>query len=294
MLFIFDAYILHWFGLEKKPRIEWDYVAREFNSRFKFPGRPSASLRRKVKILQFFNSISSIDEVNAFLWLPQTCNRIIWMATVCLFGLTAFNIAIQSWYRYEYNATVLSLETSYRSWRYPLFGYTVCSNYTDEAAISAIVGKQWNVGKGNALYAYYVEFVRTIATTTYLSLHNYERYANDETLQNVDMLDMIRTVRRGYLDGLNRSEFSSIITEFGVCYTTGYFRNNLRNNPHFADDVMKSYRSAPKYAYSDVMELSISPYHLDIDANSTIVSKWLVEYRQDLHTSDGFVSVYSQ
>lgn len=195
------------------------------------------------------------------------------MATVCLFALIAFNVAIRNWYRYEYNATVLSLETSYRSWRYPLFGYTVCSNYTDEVAISAIVENQWNVSKGHALYTYYVEFVRTIATTTYQSLHNYERYAADETLQQVDMLNVVRTVRREYLNGLNRSEFSPIITEFGVCYTTGYFRNNLRNNPHFADDVMKTYRSAPKYTYSDFMETSISPYHLDKGANSTIVSK---------------------
>lgn len=194
------------------------------------------------------------------------------MGTVGLFALIALNIATRHWYRYEYNATVLSLEINYRSWRYPLFGITVCSNYTDDVAISTIVTKQWNISKGDTAYAYYEEFVRTIATTTYNSLNNYERYATDESLQNINMLNVIRTVRHDYLKGLNRKEFSPIITEFGLCYTNGYFRNNLRLNPQFADDVLKTYHSAPRYTYSNVMQMNISPYVFDRNANITIVS----------------------
>lgn len=194
------------------------------------------------------------------------------MATVCVFALIAFNVAIRHWYRYENNATVLSLETDYRAWHYPLFGITVCSNYTDDAAIAAIVEMNWNVTKGHTLYMYYEDFVRTIATTTHHSLHNYGRFAADVTLQNVNMLDMVTMVRRKYLNGLDRTVFTPIITEFGVCYTNGYFRNNLRLNPHFADDVLKTYHSAPRFTYLDVMQMSIAPYVFDKKANITIVS----------------------
>lgn len=191
---------------------------------------------------------------------------------MCLFALIAYNISIQHWYRYEYNATVLSLETNYRSWSYPLFGITVCSNYTDDVAISAIVEKQWNVSIGSTSYSYYEEFVRTIATTTYNSLSSFERYATDETVQSIDMIDVVRTVRREYLKGLDRNIYSPIITEFGVCYTNGYFRNNLRKNPRFADEVLEKYHSAPRYTHSDATEMSISPYFLDKNFNLTIVS----------------------
>lgn len=199
-------------------------------------------------------------------------NRILWLATVCLFAWIAFAVAGRHWHRFKYNATVLSLETNYRSWRYPLFGITVCSNYTGDVAISALVEKQWNLTRGHAAYSYYEEFVRTIATTTYLSLHRFERYAADENLQFIDMLDVVREVRKEYLDGLNRKKFNAIITEYGVCYTNGYFRNNLRNIPHFADDVLNEYRRAPRYSYSDVMEMSVSPHIFDTTANMTIVS----------------------
>lgn len=191
---------------------------------------------------------------------------------VCIFALIAFKVAARHWYRYEYNATVLSLETDYRSWRYPLFGITVCSNYTDDDAIAAIVEMHWNVSKGHTSYMYYEEFVRTIATTTYHSLHNYGRYAADKSLHNVDMLDVIKTVRQKYLDGLDRQVFSPIITEFGVCYTNGYFRNNLRRHPHFAADVLEKHRKDPRFTYTDVMTMNISPYVLDKQSNITIVS----------------------
>lgn len=199
-------------------------------------------------------------------------NRILWLTTVCFFAWIAISVAGRHWHRFKYNATVLSLETNYRSWRYPLFGITVCSNYTNDEAISAIVGKQWNISKGHAAYSYYDEFVRTIATTTYLSLHNFERYAADETLQFIDMLNVMRIVRRKYLDRLNRKKFSPIITEYGVCYTNGYFRNSLRFKPHFASDVLEKYQRATRYTYSDVMELIVSPYIYDRSANITIVS----------------------
>lgn len=153
-----------------------------------------------------------------------------------------------------------------------MFGITVCSNYTDDSAISTIVEKQWNVSRGSTSYAYYEEFVRTIATTTYSSLSNFERYATDESVQSIDMIDVVRTVRREYLKGLDRNTYSPIITEFGVCYTNGYFRNNLRRNPRFADEVMEKYHSATRYTHSDQMEMSILPYFFDKNTNFTIVS----------------------
>lgn len=217
-------------------------------------------------------SVSIIHERLQFFFGSVDRNRILWLAIVCLFAWAAFSVAGRHWYRFEYNATVLSLETNYRSWRYPLFGITVCSNYTDDVAITTIVEKQWNISRGHASYSYYDEFVRTIATTTYLSLHNYGRYAADETLQTVDMLNVIRSVRREYLDGLNRKEFSPIITEYGVCYTNGYLRNNLRHKPNLAADVQKTYLRAPRYTHSDGMIMSVSPYPLDRTANITIVS----------------------
>lgn len=230
---------------------------------------------RRLHIVERYYILHVFGSSNVYKFYASSCdrNRILWLMIVCLFALIACNVAVRHWYRYENNATVLSLETGYRSWHYPLFGITVCSNYTDDEAITAIVETQWNISKGHASYAYYDDFVRTIATTTYHSLHMYRRYAADETVQDVDMLNVIRAVRGKYFEGLNRNEFSPIITEFGVCYTNGYFRNNLRRNPHFATDVLKAAHNEPRFMYTDVMGMSISPYELDKSSNITIVSR---------------------
>lgn len=199
-------------------------------------------------------------------------SRSLWLIGVTMFAFIAFTIGIQHWYRYEYNATVVSLQTDYRSWQYPLFGITVCSNYTDDVAIATIVKTKWNVSKGHTSYAYYDEFVRIIATTTYSTLHKYERYAVDETVQNVDMYDVLMSARKTYLKALKNGVHSPIVTEFGVCYTTGYFRNEMRQNPHFAKEVLQKYYNAPQYIYSDFMKMNVIPHQLDNDTNITIVS----------------------
>lgn len=62
--------------------------------------------------------------------------------------------------------------------------------------IIGIPSSKWGVNHSHPSYDYYIGFVKAVANVSYHSLDLFKKYANDDTLNSVDMLDLAVKVCR--------------------------------------------------------------------------------------------------
>lgn len=55
--------------------------------------------------------------------------------------------------------------------------------------------RKWGVSDSDEKYAYYMDFVKIVSNTSYRTLDLYEKFMDDDTLKNVDFLELASSVR---------------------------------------------------------------------------------------------------
>lgn len=78
-------------------------------------------------------------------------NRILWLLLVIVFAVLAISVNKRNYYRYMHNATNHAVEVRYQLWTFPMFGFTVCSNYTNVKRTSELV-QRWAVNRFTGIY----------------------------------------------------------------------------------------------------------------------------------------------
>lgn len=70
-----------------------------------------------------------------------------------------------------------------------------------------------------------MEFIKTVVISNVINLELFDKYKNDRTLKNIDMLYVARVMLEPFAPVRSNSDgfdftFNIVITEFGVCYSS--------------------------------------------------------------------------
>ncbi|XP_075225732.1 pickpocket protein 19-like [Lycorma delicatula] len=160
----------------------------------------------------------------------------VWAVAVSLSIAASTILIYNSWYRYYTNPTVISLQKDYRTWELPFPAATVCftdklndtlaTNFIKKTYIShfCIFCKQ--VLSIQEKSDYYKDFLSSIANAKYGTLHNFFKYKNDKSFQNLDLADIAHqvSVKMIFHSTIFNPKYKDMgfletLTEMGLCYT---------------------------------------------------------------------------
>lgn len=133
---------------------------------------------------------------------------------VILAAAGAIALSLSNWRRYSANPTVVSLRKDFRNWNNVFPSATACflertnkefaNKYVFEYVFS-VNGKvksnsildysKWGSTENDEKYHYYMDFVKTVANVSFETLDLFKKFENDETLNNIDMVELIAKVK---------------------------------------------------------------------------------------------------
>lgn len=150
--------------------------------------------------------------------------RLIWIVIIPISFFVTFSVCSIQWQRYLANPSVISLERDYRYWRGIMPAITLCFEIkVDPIRAEEYILKNWDIKRDNEEYDYFLEFVETIANASSEDLINFANFAEDDRLENVDMLALVRAVHPTNIyeitsfDNTRKIQFEEVITEKGLC-----------------------------------------------------------------------------
>lgn len=118
-----------------------------------------------------------------------------------------------------------------------------------------------------------MDFINTVSTANYNNLANFKRFAADDSVQNVNMIEVMRFIRAEYIKEFERRGFGPMFTEMGLCFTTISFRwYGIRNIGKFGTFAVHEYHSDRRYGYLDKIDRTLSQLSIGQRQNITIVS----------------------
>lgn len=130
----------------------------------------------------------------------------------------------------------------------------------------------WNVSENEKRHSYYVDFLNTVSRTNYNNLVNFKHFAFDESVQHVDMREIIRFIRFNYINEVEKLGLGTMFTEMGLCRTSSFIRWYGHHGKGAYDKfVLKKFKSERRYGYLDKMEATFSGFSLGQRQNATIV-----------------------
>jgi hypothetical protein len=98
-------------------------------------------------------------------------------------------------------------------------------NRFDDLRAQYLIERLWNVGRKDAEYPYFREFIKLVSNTSISSFKLYNRFANDKRFEYLDMSIVAKDVHpnvnsiiSGWLPTIN-PRLVQVMTETGVCYS---------------------------------------------------------------------------
>ncbi|RZF35379.1 hypothetical protein LSTR_LSTR009764 [Laodelphax striatellus] len=133
-----------------------------------------------------------------------------------------------SWYRFNTNPTVISLQKDYRTWKTAFPAATVCFADKLDGKIAEHLIRQ-NLPKATEdEMRYGMSFLYTVANAEYMSLNNFLLFKDDKRLDAADLLKLATQVSvnmtydaRIFDTKIKYLGFLRTLTEMGICYTFG-------------------------------------------------------------------------
>ncbi|XP_065170058.1 acid-sensing ion channel 5-like [Atheta coriaria] len=166
--------------------------------------------------------------------------RLFWSIIIALAIYAAILLSVQNVNRYYANPTVVSIQKDYRNWFNPFPSATACFvNKVDEVFVDEYIEETWGLNESDSKYEYYREFVTTVANISYTSLHRLEKFAQDDELKAIDLLELAAKVHpelTGNLvtfDTQRKTDWHLVMTELGICFSV-----NTKMAKHFTYSVM--------------------------------------------------------
>ncbi|XP_044761719.1 sodium channel protein Nach-like [Coccinella septempunctata] len=201
---------------------------------------------------QDFSSQTTIHGLN-IIGMPKLhiFERILWIFIVSCALVAAISLTLSSLKRYSENPTVVSLEKDYRNWMNPFPAVTGCFvNKTNLEKVADYIKTRWGVTDSDEKFGYYSDFVTIVANTSYETLYRYEKFMDDQTLNNIDLLELSSAVHPNLVGTLvtfehkRKPKWSVVITEMGICFTVNSkfapllkIKNQLSNETDDSDEI---------------------------------------------------------
>lgn len=127
--------------------------------------------------------------------------------------------------------------------------------------------------KNERKYSYYVSFINTVMTTNYNNLGNFERFANDSSVQSVNMYEIINFIRSEYIDEVKKHNgYGVMYTEMGFCYATSYVQWYGKVSGNYGSFVLAKYKNERRYGHLDEFGVTLAPFTMNQTQNMTIAS----------------------
>lgn len=126
-----------------------------------------------------------------------------------------------------------------------------------------------------------------MTTTNYNNLQNLKRFAADESVQHVNMSEIIEFIRGDHVkgvEGLDPKYYGAMLTEMGFCYTTSFVRwYGHRGIGKYASLVLGLYKTEFRFGYLDdrVWTWTLMPFSMGQQQNLTIASFTTVFFAQN-------------
>ncbi|CAH1165036.1 unnamed protein product [Phyllotreta striolata] len=182
------------------------------------------------KIWHYFKIFSQQTTIHGFniIGMPNLhwTERFFWTVIIALSAAGAISLTTSNWNRYSANPTVISIQKDYRNWENHLPAVTGCFNdKVDEKKAEKYIYEKWKSDVADSKYPFYVEFVRAIAYSSYNNFEDLEKFKNDSSLFDVDMVGLVSEVYpkvTGTLVTVDKSrefKWEIILIELGVCFT---------------------------------------------------------------------------
>ncbi|XP_055536311.1 sodium channel protein Nach isoform X2 [Wyeomyia smithii] len=169
--------------------------------------------------------------------------RLLWAVILVCSVYGSYAICLITWTRYQQNPTVLTLQTDWRQWIYRPPAITFCPMYFDVQRSKDMIQRLWNISEQHEKFPFYYRFLETVANATTDNLATFEPFAADDSLANVDMLEVAWNVR--HLN-FTSSIFRPVITENGICLSS----SNLSYLQSVSNTIKYNNRKLPQSCYS--------------------------------------------
>lgn len=113
----------------------------------------------------------------------------LWLCLVLLSSYFTTTICLSQWERYASNPISVQLDSNHRQWMYGPIGITLCTKFVDDSAVKKLVRRFWNITSDtdSVRFNYYASFLHVIANTDSGNLTAFKPFANDTSLDRIDM-----------------------------------------------------------------------------------------------------------
>uniref|UniRef100_A0A182PM36 Uncharacterized protein n=1 Tax=Anopheles epiroticus TaxID=199890 RepID=A0A182PM36_9DIPT len=151
-------------------------------------------------------------------WLEKA----FWLTMLTISVVCSVSICNMHWERFQYNATVLNVETDYLSWEFRPPAATVCSEHVSDERLNQLIERYWQVNSSDSsAYEHYRRFLLTVNRARYNNLSAFQPFVNDSTLATVSVTDLARELKSPLTPPWKT--FAPVLTEVGVCYSSTMF-----------------------------------------------------------------------
>ncbi|XP_046975166.1 uncharacterized protein LOC124541356 [Vanessa cardui] len=190
--------------------------------------------------------------------------RFLWLVlTISAFGGAVY-CGLSQLVRYNSDPVVVSLQRDYRGWSTAFPAVTACLlERVNQEKAREFIFNQWNVSEESdqEKYQYYSEFVELIAEISFrTNLQNFWKYQSDDTVNNIDLLNLALYVHPEYpltakMSQNKQVKWVPVMTEEGLCTTfnSKYAKYQTVDDDNWMDqDLMKChYHSESCYVQID-------------------------------------------
>ncbi|XP_050094010.1 uncharacterized protein LOC126576749 [Anopheles aquasalis] len=209
--------------------------------------------------------------------------KVFWLVVLLFSVLCSISLCNSHWQRFRDNATVLNVETDYLSWVFRPPAATVCSNHVTEEKLNNLLASHWQVTKEHTDYSYYRQYLQTVAEARFDSLAAFKPYANDATLVNVSVVELVRQLHLPLTPPWKT--FVPVMTEVGICYSsTALYRFQAPEDANVTTANYTRERNADCYTL-DVCRTMVAIPHTDAVRNLVYI-----HIEQDVMTGDTPIS----
>ncbi|KAJ8705518.1 hypothetical protein PYW08_012564 [Mythimna loreyi] len=156
-------------------------------------------------------------------------DALLWLILTLSAFAGAVYCALSQYFRYNSEPVVVSLQRDYRSWWTTFPAITACFlDRVQPDKARELVEDTWNVTEESdpVKYNYYYEFIELIADVSFRdNLQNFWKYQADETVKNIDLLELALSVHPSSVlqvivsNNEHEVHWSPVMTEVGMCLT---------------------------------------------------------------------------
>ncbi|CAO1394018.1 unnamed protein product [Diamesa hyperborea] len=206
---------------------------------------PAAIKKAVLAVANFFNDFLNQSGIHGFAYLGNQfflhiIEKFIWLALIIACVYFSVTLSLESWNRYLYKSTVVSIERDHYYWNTSLPSITICPMERISQTIFDEYADKMGIAEEDRVD--FFNFVESLANSTYINFQDIkDSPSTEEVLRKLKVKpenyatliynlteDLTRKTGNTELKvrNVNNMEYirtTQVQTEFGICYTTNNF-----------------------------------------------------------------------